>query len=257
MCGENPKRLDRGICKHASIRQEARIIMSGGSFYPNKEAEQIVWLSNYQLKIPIHGPTCGIGSDELTSTDLDLHYAIWMLQHWHPATQNDAKESTRHKSYMLNALGTETATHPQPTQFPDPPPIPAPGILKRLFSQVARLKASLNFNDVIGQDLGIIAPASSVDHAVPEYTLTGELGPHGPRVRIDYKKYSHDGVWIESRVNGSDWVFLAVTTVKPYYDERPNANGNAHETREYRMRWWDKSEPHGEWSAVQKVVVGG
>jgi hypothetical protein len=30
--------------------------------------------------------------------------------------------------------------------------------------------------------------------------------------------------------------FLAIDTVKPYYDERPLAPGNTHETREYRLR---------------------
>ena len=74
---------------------------------------------------------------------------------------------------------------------------------------------------------------------------------------IDFKKYGHDGIWIESRINGGEWAFLAIDTVKPYYDERPLAPGNTHETREYRMRWWDKSEAHGEWSSVQKAVVGG
>ena len=51
-------------------------------------------------------------------------------------------------------------------------------------------------------------------------------------------------------------VFIAIDIIKPYYDERPLAAGNTHETREYRMRWWDKSVAHGEWSAVQQVVIG-
>jgi hypothetical protein len=29
------------------------------------------------------------------------------------------------------------------------------------------------------------------------------------------------------------------------------------EVREYRLRWWDKGEPNGEFSPVQKIVVGG
>jgi len=30
----------------------------------------------------------------------------------------------------------------------------------------------------------------------------------------------------------------------------------AAETREYRLRFWDKGEVSGDWSAVQKVTVG-
>ncbi len=44
--------------------------------------------------------------------------------------------------------------------------------------------------------------------------------------------------------------------MKPYLDERPLAPGSAHETREYRLRWWDKDEPHGEWAPAQKAVLG-
>ena len=65
-----------------------------------------------------------------------------------------------------------------------------------------------------------------------------------------------DGIFIESRINNGDWVFLAIDTIKPYYDERPLTPGNTHETREYRMRWWDKSIAHGEWSAIEHVVLG-
>jgi hypothetical protein len=63
-------------------------------------------------------------------------------------------------------------------------------------------------------------------------------------------------VWIESRRGGGNWEFLAIDTVKPYIDERsPLAPGTA-ETREYRLRWWDKGEANGEWSPVVGVAVG-
>ena len=48
------------------------------------------------------------------------------------------------------------------------------------------------------------------------------MGSTGPRARIDFKKYGHDGVWIKCRVNNGDWSSLAVNTVKPYLDERPS-----------------------------------
>jgi len=75
-------------------------------------------------------------------------------------------------------------------------------------------------------------------------------------VRIDFKKYGHNGVWIETRTNGGDWTFLAIDTVKPYLDERLLAAGNSHETREFRMRWWAKSQAHGEWSGMHRAVLG-
>jgi hypothetical protein len=230
--------------------------MSTNSFFPSTEDAQIVWLSHYILKLPIDGPTCGISAEEIASTQQDINYWTWILQSWHPATQRDAKEATAHKQLMVAGMGNSSLTQPLPTPFPSPPQAPEPNMQKRLFSQIARIKASLNYTDVIGHDLGIIASANTVQHLTPMPTANVELGETGSRVRIDFIKHGHDGIWIESRINGGDWVFLAINTIKPYYDERPLAAGNNHETREYRLRWWDKSVAHGEWSAVLQVVIG-
>jgi hypothetical protein len=230
--------------------------MSTNNFFPRTEDAQIVWLSHYLLKLPVNGPTCGISAEEITHTEQDIAYWTWLLQYWHPAKQRDAKEATAHKQLMVAGIGNSSLSQPVPSQFPNPPPAPEPGMQKRLSSQIIRIKASLNYTDVIGHDLGIIAATNTVQHLIPEPTVSVELGENGNRVRIDFNKYGHDGVWIECRINNGDWVFVAIDTVKPYYDERPLATGNTHETRDYRMRWWDKSVAHGEWSAVQQVVIG-
>ena len=232
--------------------------MNNNSFFPVTEAEQIIWLSHYALKLPINGPVCGISAAEITSTLTDITCYIWLMQHWHPAVRRDGKEFTSYKHNMIDGNGGDNSPidYPRPSLFPDAPPMAAPGIKKRLFNQIARIKASPNYTEAIGHDLGIIATTHTVEHLIPESTVTVEQGASGSRVRIDFKKYGHDGIWIESRINGGVWGFLAIDTVKPYYDESPLAPGNSHETREYRLRWWDKSIAHGEWSAVQKVVLG-
>jgi hypothetical protein len=137
--------------------------MYNNSFFLATEADQVVWLSHYALRLPLIGPLCEISPEEITS---------------------------------------------------------------------------------------------NVEHPIPDPTVTFVQGVNGVRVRIDFNKYGHDGIFIESQINNGDWVFLAINTVKPYYDERPLATGNTHETREYRMRWWDKSIAHGEWSAIEHVVLG-
>ena len=230
--------------------------MSSKSYFPNTQDGQIVWLSHYNLKLPIYGTSCGITDQELASTQTDLAYYIWMLQHWHPSIQRDAKESTAYKIMMISDTisGDSSINYPQPTVFPDAPPAPAPGIQKRLISQVVRIKASSKYTEAIGHDLGIIAVSNTIEHLTPIATVLVELGESGQRVAINFNKYGHDGVLIEVRINGGEWTFLAIDTLKPYYDESPLAEGNTHETREYRLRWWDKSVAHGEWSNIQSVL---
>ncbi len=229
--------------------------MSINSYFPTTHDRQIVWLSHYGLKLPINGPVCGISDQEITETQTDIGYYIWMLQHWHPSVQRDAKESTAYKAMMVLGDGNDI-THPQPSIFPDAPAAPTRGIQKRLLSQINHIKVSLKYTDAIGHDLGIIATTSTVEHFVPIPEAFVELGDTGQRVTINFNKYGHDGVLIESRINGGEWAFLAIYIIKPYYDERPLTSENISEVREYRLRWWDKSVPNGEWSSVQTVLLG-
>ena len=232
--------------------------MSTNSYFPSAQNAQIVWLSHYALKLPIYGSLCGITDQELSSTQTDVAYYIWMLQHWHPSIQRDAKESTAYKIMMISdtVSGDSSINYPQPSVFPQAPTAPAPGIQKRLNSQIIRIKASAKYTEAIGHDLGIIASSNTIEHLTPVPSISVELGESGQRVALNFNKYGHDGVLIESRINGGEWTFLAIDTLKPYYDERSLAEGKTHETREYRLRWWDKSVANGEWSTVQSVLLG-
>jgi len=223
--------------------------MSTNSYFPSAQNAQIVWLSHYALKLPIYGSLCGITDQELSSTQTDVAYYIWMLQHWHPSIQRDAKESTAYKIMMISdtVSGDSSINYPQPSVFPQAPTAPAPGIQKRLNSQIIRIKASAKYTEAIGHDLGIIASSNTIEHLTPVPSISVELGESGQRVAINFNKYGHDGVLIESRINGKEWAFLAIYTIKSYYDERPLTSENIPELREYRLRWWDKSVPNGEW----------
>jgi hypothetical protein len=129
-------------------------IMNTNSFFPLAEAGQIiVWLSHYALKLPTHDPVCGISADEITGTLADITCYIWLMQHWHPAVQRDAKESTSFKRHIIDGSG-DSIPYPQSFVFPNPPPMAAPGIKKRLFNQIARIKANPSYTEVIGHDLG-------------------------------------------------------------------------------------------------------
>jgi hypothetical protein len=170
----------------------------------------------------------------------------------------DAKEGTAHKQLILNGSCNEPVPYPQPTLFSNPPPASVPGIQKRLFSQIARIKASLNYTEAIGKDLGIIGTPATAEHPIPEYSLSEELGANGPCVRIDFNKYRHEGIWIESRTNGGEWDFLGVDTIKPYLE-----NDHSHPvTRTKRENTVSAGGikvsrvAHGEWTGIQKAVLG-
>lgn len=228
-------------------------------YFPATEAAQIAWLSNYRIKLAAHNTTVDIDAPELASISSDILFYVWLLGQWNPAIQNDAKEATAYKKLIADAPASTTTivTVPVATVVAAQPSETPPGVLKRLFNQVVRIKASAGYTESIGMDLQIIGPEDTAEHPVPVFKVIVEDGSGQQAARIKFTKYGHDGVYIESRVNGGAWEFLAIDTKTPYLDDEPLAVAHAPETREYRMRFWDSGDANGDWTDVAKVMVGG
>ena len=113
------------------------------NFSPVTEAKQIIRLSHYGLKRPIHGPVCGISAEEITDTLADI------------------TESTVFKRHIIGGSG-DIVAYSQPSVFPGSPPMVAPGIKKRLINRIARIKTRLHYTKTIGNS-----------HEVREYRING------------------------------------------------------------------------------------
>lgn len=232
--------------------------MPSQPYYPNAEADQIVWLTNYGGHLGTQGAACGLDAAEITATQADIDFLVWLLQMWNPAVQQDSVGATAYKKLVLSGTspGGAAVPVPVPSTFASPPAIRPPGVLTRLFNQVGRIKLSTAYTDSIGQSLQIVGTPITTAHPFPDFTATVTQGAAQQQVPLNFTKFGHDGVWIESRRNAGAWEFLAIDTVKPYTDDRPLLVPGTAETREYRLRWWDKGEANGDWSPVQKLTVG-
>ena len=225
-------------------------------YFPTTEPAQVPWLTNYRNKLALYAATVGIAAAEITDTLADIDFYIWLLTTWHPALQDFVQAGTDYKKLVREGTGP-VAPVPVLGGFPSPPAPPArpPGVLTRLFNQVQRIKLAAGYTTPIGEDLGIIGAADTAEHPFSEYTLTVVAGETNEVVVIRFKKFGHQGVWIESRRNNGPWEFLAIDTSSPNTDTRPLLVAGQAETREYRLRWYDDG-PNGDWSPVQKVTVG-
>ena len=89
------------------------------------------------------------------------------------------------------------------------------------------------------------------------------IAVHGPTLGLSAEEIANTQreldfyIWIESRINNGEWVALGADNSKPHYDTRPLIDPATPEVREYRLRWWDKGVPNGEFSPIQKIVVVG
>lgn len=228
-------------------------------WYPSAVAEQPEWNENFYTKLPgLLATLTTVPTAHADACVASLKYMNYVIGSWRTAVRELGPAATSAIELLLFGSG------PAPVALPTftAPTLPTgvagvpPGVLVRLFALVRIIKADPNYTEAIGRDLGIIGSEDATEHPYPDFSLTLEAGSGNQQVRIDFTKYGHQGVWIESRVNNGAWAFLAIDTLKPYTDARALAVPGQPETREYRMRWYDAGDPSGDWTPVQRTSVG-
>lgn len=113
------------------------------------------------------------------------------------------------------------------------------------YREVANIiKASSRYTEAIGQELRIIGSEHGFDKVNTKPALLVSL--EGGVAVIKFTKDKADGVHIYSRRNGEkEFSFLAVDTVSPYHDNRPNQVPGQPEVREYKA-----------WHFLDDTIIG-
>lgn len=232
--------------------------MKRQNYYPSRLASQVLWLNNYADKVSGYATGLGLNATAITGTVADAKYLSYTLGLWLGDVRTFAQSATEYIEIAQTGL---TGGSPYPPPVFTAPALPAgvvvvaAGALTRIFNFVQEIKSAPGFNNVMGEELGVLGAELNDDHATPRVTLKLGQGDACQCVDIFFIKYTHQGVYIESRRNGGNWEFLGIDTEKPYTDDRPLLAPGQAEVREYRLRFWDKGTPNGPWSDVAKIAV--
>ena len=235
--------------------------MKRQGYYPSRIGDQVNWLANYAAKLPIYGTTLGLTAPEVTAGVNDAKWCNYVLGVWLTAVRAFSPSTTDAVDDVLTGQGNVAVVLPTFAAQALPAGVTAalPGALTRIFTLVAKMKLSPNFTEAIGTDLGIIGsvvtpPPSTASPRFLTDLLQG-VGGTAQTVKITFYKHGHMGVYLESRRGAGAFEFLAIDTESPYLDERPLLAAGQPEVREYRLRFWDKGTPNGDWSDVASVTV--
>jgi hypothetical protein len=238
-------------------KPKPKTTMKRQNYYPSRIGDQVNWLANFALKLPIHGPTLDVAAGDVTAGVNDAKWCHYVLSEWLSGVRAFAPSTTDAVDDVLTGEGPDAIVLPTFV----PPALPAgvtaapPGALNRLFNLSAKMKLASGYTTTIGTDLGILGSEES-EKSHPRFVTSVEQGAGCQCVRLVFYKYGHIGVYIESRRGASpDWAQLAIDTESPYLDERPLLVAGQPEVREYRMRFWDKGTPNGDWTDVARVTV--
>lgn len=238
--------------------------MSSQRYFPNRAADQVVWLENFSNKLPRYVVPLGLDPARVAEVIATCRFAVYAMGAWLTAARMFGPTATTAVDALLNGDGKATATLPGFNAPPMPEGVApvATGVLNRVFSLAGFIKVTHGYNEVIGLDLGIVAhtagaAAVAADvHGRPDVQLEITQGKLCQAVKIHFVKHGHLGVWIEGTRGKGLWEFVGVDTASPYLDERALLAPGVPEVREYRLRYWDKGKPNGDWTGVVTITVG-
>lgn len=230
-------------------------------YLPNGDGALVAWFDNFQIKFQTHATVLGMApSLEAVGADYgNLQYVVALADRY----RAESKERTAYKDVMRDGpLGTPTPVKPSTTELSLGADPVTPGIVPRLRALVQRIKTNAAYTSAMGQDLGIIGPATggggvsvlSAPLARPENTVAVVLP--GSEVRLKWVKQSFEGVVVESqRATETVWGSIGRDTSSPYLDSREPLVVGVPELRRYRLRYLQTDDPVGDYSDVITVTT--
>lgn len=200
-------------------------------FIPRTEAEQVVWLGNFQTNIAIQGPVVGVAPTQIADLVSSCSIVIGAI--------NKVEER---KTLLSEAVASKNLS-----LYTE---------LKAIRQTAAQVKANSAYTPSIGESLGIIGSETEFDQA--SYKPVISAATFGESIRIKFVKDGVDGVNIYHRQKGEvTWVFLARDTKSPYTDHIVLTTDGKPEHWEYRAYGVIDDFQIGLPSDIVEIVFGG
>lgn len=186
--------------------------------------------------------------------------------------ESEFHERTRYMDLLANGEpGTPLGDLPGLPTLPVPPASVEAGIFKRVSNMVARIKLNKNYNEALGQNLGIIGAERVIDYENLKVHITLRH-TNNDGVALDFVKGQMDGVVVyggvfaQKIVQPADsaattsvppvmkWTEIGRATKSPYVDRRLN-DSDLPETRYYKMCYMKDDATAGKDSDTISVVA--
>jgi len=223
-------------------------------YLPRKDQQRQPWLANFANKITGHAAALGLTAAETASVIADnLMFAFIMSML--AAVETFKQSVTKFKNILRSGpLSEMLGAIPVFPALPAPPAAVDAGIFIRITRLVRKIKASPNYNETIGEDLGIVGDEMETDTSTWKPAISGkQVGSH---VEIDWTKELSEGVDIYVDRNDSrGWIFLTRDTQPGYNDTFAVAPGSNPVVWKYKAIYITGDEQVGNFSDEISVTV--
>jgi len=235
--------------------------MRRNTYYPIRQADQIVWLTNFCNKISGHAAALGLTPAQVAQLVADCGWLIYVLQSWLPAVRNWALSCTDGATEAQTGPGTGLMALPLFAAPALPAGVAATntGALNRIFSLIQTIKDSGKSTETISTDLGIIgSEMTGPDMDTIQPIIDAILAANHVRIKWGWGGFAgyFDQIEIQvDRNDGKGFVFLTYDTTPGYNDTQPFPAAPVVWT--YRAIYRVDDHQVGQWSNPVKVTVGG
>jgi len=224
-------------------------------WYPSPIGDQVLWLENFDDKLPLHSAGLGIAAPVVTARRLDVANALYAMKDYRSSL---GPSTTACYQCIEDALyGADVPGNTGWPGFTAPAGAPAPvanGCLTRIFDFIASFKDTPACTQMIQEDLRIIGPVAVPPSptVTPDFTLRTTTGG---KLEVVWTKRPFDGVKLEFD--------LGPAGIKSDVDLRPNYTLNwlpaagASAIIKVRLRYMYKGEDFGNWSPWMTYTITG
>jgi hypothetical protein len=224
------------------------------AWLPEREADRLVWLQNFALKLNLYVGTVGVTAGDVAAVSFHRDIFQWAVNRA-AQIRTASQDLTEWKRILTEGPpGAPIGDAPAAPVYPAAPAgKPAPGIFPLIVALAERIRNTAGYTTAMGENLGIVAPAAAPPLGDPSFTARAEAGSE---VRLDWVKGASDGVIVEGqRAAETAWTLLGTDRFSPYVDGREPLVAGQPEVRRYRMRYLDGDEPVGDYSPVATVTT--
>jgi hypothetical protein len=234
--------------------------MKHQNWYPLKQTEQIVWLSNFLTKLPGYATVLGLTTGQVTAAVADCHWLEYILELWLPAVRTFSLACTSALAEAERGTGTAVQVLPvfTPPALPPDTVAVAPGALTRIFALVQSIKNGGKTTDTINTNLGIVgSEAAAVDLTTVQPVISAKA--NGSQVQIKWgwqgNSAALDSCEIQVDRGTGTFALLTIDTTPNYTDTQAWPGTKTIWT--YKAIYRAADAQVGHWSQTVSVTVGG
>ena len=235
--------------------------MKRNTYFPSRQAEQILWLSNYANKLPGYTTTLGLTAGQVTAIVADCNWLIYVLQTWLPTVRNWALAGTDAVTEAQTGTGAAALVLPVFTAPALPTGVVSvnPGALNRIFALAQIIKDSGKSTEAINTNLGLIGSAQTApDVATLKPVISVSIS--GTLVNVKWG-WGGNGSFLDSCEilvdRGAGFVLLTIDTTPNYTDTQPFPAAGQSALWKYKAIYRQGDQRVGQWSDVVSVAVAG